>query len=211
MSRRALRVLLIVSIWTREFTRLRGTKRTKRLAYCSADEARPRNAPSSSAMRRKASQLAIISFNKHECPFGSHFANEWKPSTILRQTSDCRTAQGLVRPSEAEATTARAAEQGADVITLGQGESDFETSLAACEAGICAIRGGPTKCTRGEQAAARGSPRTSVAITGSIPVSIRPRSFAARSRSCSTRTLQVSIPGQRRFGGRRNDWLVRSV
>ncbi|WP_129591076.1 hypothetical protein [Bradyrhizobium shewense] len=24
-----------------------------------------------------------------------------------------------------------------DVITLGQGEPDFETSLAACEAGIC--------------------------------------------------------------------------
>lgn len=64
---------------------------------------------------------------------------------------------------------------------------------------------------RREQAAARAVRGTSVAITGSIPGSIRPQSFAARSRSCSTRTLRVSIPGQRRFGGRRNDWLVRSV
>ncbi|UWU83052.1 hypothetical protein N2605_26270 [Bradyrhizobium yuanmingense] len=36
-------------------------------------------------------------------------------------------------------------EQGADVITPGQGESDFETSLVACEAGICAIHVGRRK------------------------------------------------------------------
>ncbi|WP_375779150.1 pyridoxal phosphate-dependent aminotransferase [Bradyrhizobium sp. ma5] len=55
-----------------------------------------------------------------------------------------------VRPSETKAMTARAAElreQGADVITLSQGEPDFETPLPVCEAGIQAIRDGRTKYT----------------------------------------------------------------
>ncbi|WP_426420512.1 pyridoxal phosphate-dependent aminotransferase [Bradyrhizobium genosp. A] len=46
--------------------------------------------------------------------------------------------------------TARAAElrdQGVDVITLSQGEPDFETPSAVCEAGIRAIRDGRTKYT----------------------------------------------------------------
>ncbi|RZN10858.1 aspartate aminotransferase [Bradyrhizobium genosp. SA-3] len=46
--------------------------------------------------------------------------------------------------------TARAAElrdQGADVITLSQGEPDFGTPSAICEAGIRAIRDGQTKYT----------------------------------------------------------------
>ncbi|MGL3104444.1 hypothetical protein [Bradyrhizobium sp. BR 1432] len=48
--------------------------------------------------------------------------------------------------------TVRAAElreQGADVITLGQLDSDLENSFLARDAGICAIRDGPTKCTAG--------------------------------------------------------------
>ncbi|MFK4654330.1 aspartate/methionine/tyrosine aminotransferase [Bradyrhizobium japonicum] len=55
-----------------------------------------------------------------------------------------------VRPSETKAMTARAAElreQGIDVITLSQGEPDFDTPAAVCEAGIRAIRGGRTKYT----------------------------------------------------------------
>ncbi|WP_456852741.1 pyridoxal phosphate-dependent aminotransferase [Bradyrhizobium sp. USDA 4501] len=55
-----------------------------------------------------------------------------------------------VRPSETKAMTARAAElrdQGVDVITLSQGEPDFDTPAAVCEAGIRAIRGGRTKYT----------------------------------------------------------------
>ncbi|PJG51500.1 aspartate aminotransferase [Bradyrhizobium forestalis] len=46
--------------------------------------------------------------------------------------------------------TARAAElrdEGADVITLSQGEPDFDTPSAVCEAGIQAIRQGRTKYT----------------------------------------------------------------
>ncbi|QOZ23969.1 aspartate transaminase [Bradyrhizobium sp. CCBAU 51753] len=46
--------------------------------------------------------------------------------------------------------TARAAElrdQGADVIALSQGEPDFDTPSAVCEAGIRAIRDGRTKYT----------------------------------------------------------------
>ncbi|WP_076865943.1 pyridoxal phosphate-dependent aminotransferase [Bradyrhizobium mercantei] len=57
---------------------------------------------------------------------------------------------GLVRPSETKAITARAGElrdKGADVITLSQGEPDFDTPSAVCEAGIQAIREGRTKYT----------------------------------------------------------------
>ncbi|WP_247436154.1 aminotransferase class I/II-fold pyridoxal phosphate-dependent enzyme [Bradyrhizobium sp. 139] len=56
----------------------------------------------------------------------------------------------VVRPSETKAMTARAAElreQGTDVITLSQGEPDFNTPSAVCEAGIRAIRDGRTKYT----------------------------------------------------------------
>lgn len=56
----------------------------------------------------------------------------------------------VVRPSETKAVTARAAElreTGADVITLSQGEPDFETPSSVCEAGIRAIRDGRTKYT----------------------------------------------------------------
>lgn len=56
----------------------------------------------------------------------------------------------VVRPSETKTMTARAAElrdQGADVITLSQGEPDFDTPSAVCEAGIRAIREGHTKYT----------------------------------------------------------------
>ncbi|MGY3622011.1 pyridoxal phosphate-dependent aminotransferase [Bradyrhizobium sp. USDA 10063] len=56
----------------------------------------------------------------------------------------------VVRPSETKAMTARAAElrdQGADVITLSQGEPDFKTPSAICEAGIRAILYGRTKYT----------------------------------------------------------------
>ncbi|MES5486351.1 pyridoxal phosphate-dependent aminotransferase [Bradyrhizobium sp. INPA03-11B] len=56
----------------------------------------------------------------------------------------------VVRPSETKAMTARAAElrdQGVDVITLSQGEPDFDTPSAIGEAGIRAIRYGRTKYT----------------------------------------------------------------
>ncbi|MET4608780.1 aspartate aminotransferase [Bradyrhizobium sp. JR4.1] len=56
----------------------------------------------------------------------------------------------VVRPSQTKVMTARAAElrdQGADVITLSQGEPDFDTPPAICEAGIRAIRDGHTKYT----------------------------------------------------------------
>jgi len=56
----------------------------------------------------------------------------------------------VVRPSETEVMTARAAElreQGADVITLSQGASDFDTPSAICEAGTRAIRERQTKYT----------------------------------------------------------------
>ncbi|WP_028351378.1 pyridoxal phosphate-dependent aminotransferase [Bradyrhizobium murdochi] len=56
----------------------------------------------------------------------------------------------VVRPSETKAMTARAAElrdQGVDVITLSQGEPDFDTPSAICEAGIRAISDGRTKYT----------------------------------------------------------------
>ncbi|MGC0320866.1 aspartate aminotransferase [Bradyrhizobium sp. USDA 326] len=56
----------------------------------------------------------------------------------------------VVRPSETKAMTARAAElreHGVDVITLSQGEPDFSTPSAVCEAGIRAIRDGRTKYT----------------------------------------------------------------
>ncbi|WP_165405353.1 pyridoxal phosphate-dependent aminotransferase [Bradyrhizobium genosp. SA-3] len=56
----------------------------------------------------------------------------------------------VVRPSQTKVMTARAAElrdQGADVITLSQGEPDFGTPSAICEAGIRAIRDGQTKYT----------------------------------------------------------------
>lgn len=56
----------------------------------------------------------------------------------------------VVRPSQTEVMTARAAElrdQGVDVITLSQGEPDFDTPSAICEAGIRAIRDGQTKYT----------------------------------------------------------------
>ncbi|WP_461349515.1 pyridoxal phosphate-dependent aminotransferase [Bradyrhizobium sp. USDA 4451] len=56
----------------------------------------------------------------------------------------------LVRPSETKAMTARAAElrdRGFDVITLSQGEPDFETPTAIRDAGIQAIRDGKTKYT----------------------------------------------------------------
>ncbi|MGX1350646.1 aspartate aminotransferase [Bradyrhizobium elkanii] len=56
----------------------------------------------------------------------------------------------LVRPSETKAMTARAAElrdRGFDVITLSQGEPDFDTPSAICDAGIRAIRDGKTKYT----------------------------------------------------------------
>lgn len=56
----------------------------------------------------------------------------------------------VVRPSQTKVMTARAAElrdQGADVITLSQGEPDFDTPSAICEAGIRAIRDGQTKYT----------------------------------------------------------------
>jgi len=56
----------------------------------------------------------------------------------------------VVRPSQTNVMMARAAElrdQGADVITLSQGEPDFDTPSAICEAGIRAIRDGQTKYT----------------------------------------------------------------
>ncbi|WP_442869577.1 pyridoxal phosphate-dependent aminotransferase [Bradyrhizobium sp. CCBAU 11386] len=56
----------------------------------------------------------------------------------------------VVRPSETKAMTARAAElrdQGIDVITLSQGEPDFDTPSTISEAGIQAIRNGRTKYT----------------------------------------------------------------
>lgn len=56
----------------------------------------------------------------------------------------------LVRPSQTKVMTARAAElhdQGADVITLSQGEPDFDTPSVICEAGIRAIRDGKTRYT----------------------------------------------------------------
>ncbi|MGY3396535.1 aspartate aminotransferase [Bradyrhizobium sp. USDA 3311] len=56
----------------------------------------------------------------------------------------------VVRPSQTKVMTARAAElrdQGADVITLSQGEPDFDTPSAIREAGIRAIRDGQTKYT----------------------------------------------------------------
>lgn len=54
----------------------------------------------------------------------------------------------VVRPSETKAMTARAAQlrdQGVDVITLSQGEPDFNTPSAISEAGIRAILYGRTK------------------------------------------------------------------
>ncbi|TWB87284.1 phosphonoalanine aminotransferase [Bradyrhizobium macuxiense] len=56
----------------------------------------------------------------------------------------------VVRPSETKAMTARAAElrdQGTDVITLSQGEPDFDTPSPIREAGIRAILHGRTKYT----------------------------------------------------------------
>ncbi|WP_210241912.1 MULTISPECIES: pyridoxal phosphate-dependent aminotransferase [Bradyrhizobium] len=56
----------------------------------------------------------------------------------------------VVRPSETKAMTTRAAElrdQGVDVITLSQGEPDFKTPSAICDAGIRAILYGRTKYT----------------------------------------------------------------
>ncbi|WP_025038392.1 pyridoxal phosphate-dependent aminotransferase [Bradyrhizobium sp. DOA9] len=56
----------------------------------------------------------------------------------------------LVRPSETKAMTARAAElreAGVDVITLSQGEPDFDTPASVCEAGVRAIRDGRTRYT----------------------------------------------------------------
>ena len=55
-----------------------------------------------------------------------------------------------VRPSETKAMTAKAAalrEQGIDVVTLSQGEPDFDTPEAVCNAGIAAIRAGKTRYT----------------------------------------------------------------
>lgn len=56
----------------------------------------------------------------------------------------------VVRPSQTKVMTARAAElrdQGTDVITLSQGEPDFDTPSVICEAGIRPIRAGQTKYT----------------------------------------------------------------
>jgi aspartate aminotransferase len=55
-----------------------------------------------------------------------------------------------VRPSETKAMTAKAAalrEQGIDVVTLSQGEPDFDTPEAIRNAGIAAIREGRTRYT----------------------------------------------------------------
>jgi aspartate aminotransferase len=55
-----------------------------------------------------------------------------------------------IRPSETKAMTARAAalrQQGRTVITLSQGEPDFDTPQNVCEAGIDAIRKGRTRYT----------------------------------------------------------------
>ena len=56
----------------------------------------------------------------------------------------------VVSPSQTKVMTARAAElrdQGTDMITLSQGEPDFDTLSVICEAGIRAIRAGQTKYT----------------------------------------------------------------
>lgn len=56
----------------------------------------------------------------------------------------------VVRPSETKAITARAAElrdQGVGIITLSQGEPDFDTPTTISEAGMQAIRNGRTKYT----------------------------------------------------------------
>lgn len=55
-----------------------------------------------------------------------------------------------VRPSETKAMTARAAalrDQGREIITLSQGEPDFDTPGNVREAGIAAIRSGKTRYT----------------------------------------------------------------
>lgn len=55
-----------------------------------------------------------------------------------------------VRPSQTKAMTAAAAtlkEKGVDVITLSQGEPDFDTPAAVQRAGIAAIREGKTRYT----------------------------------------------------------------
>ncbi|TCM76702.1 aspartate aminotransferase [Rhizobium sp. BK068] len=55
-----------------------------------------------------------------------------------------------VRPSQTKAMTAAAAtlkEKGVDVITLSQGEPDFDTPAAVQNAGIVAIRSGRTRYT----------------------------------------------------------------
>lgn len=57
---------------------------------------------------------------------------------------------GRIKPSATMAVAARAKTlkaAGADIISLGLGEPDFETAAVAKEAGIAAIRGGDTRYT----------------------------------------------------------------
>lgn len=86
----------------------------------------------------------------------------------------------VVRPSQTKVMTARAAElrdQGTDVITLSQGEPDFDPPSVICETGIRAIRAGQTKYTAvaGTSNCGQQLARASVAIMASTTVSTRSR------------------------------------
>jgi aspartate aminotransferase len=110
----------------------------------------------------------------------------------------------VVRPSQTEVMTARAAElrdQDADVITLSQGEPDFDTPAAICEAGIRAIRDGQTKYTavagiKPLREAIRESLRRDQGL-GLTTVLTRSRWAAALSRLRSTHYSPASIRATR--------------
>ncbi|RXG84039.1 hypothetical protein [Bradyrhizobium vignae] len=110
--------------------------------------------------------------------------------------------------------TARAAElheHGAAVITLGKGETDFETSLAAWKAGICAIRDGRRNASRSSEAGSCAGQSKGLQSRSRVQFSIHQTTVF-----CSTKQIFNAIFARldteaTAFGRRRDHWLVGSV
>lgn len=212
MSRKAVRVLLIVS-FRQEHSRVCAAPDAQSCEHTALLGKRGRETRRR-LRRRRASLVGIISFNKHECSFCSQLyqrveainipASNFRCSRLPLLAEQLKACSSLrSRGHEARATEPR---QSADAITLGQGEPDSKPHLLPVRPVCRAIRDGPKKCSaligrRRLRGAGRGN---SVAITSSIPISIRRRSFDFEAGVFNANFASLDAR-RRRFESQRND------
>lgn len=110
--------------------------------------------------------------------------------------------------------TLRAAElheHGAAVITLGQGETDFETSPAARKAGICTIRDGRRNAARFSEAGSCARQSTGLQSRSRAQFSIDQTTVFCSAKQVFNAIFARLPTEATAFGRRRNHWLAGSV